>query len=138
MWQSLEEAWNEFQGYIGSLEGVNSITQIAQGAGVFRVNDLLTGNTGDPRDSTDPYTGTFMVYPPITLPNGDTADIGGMEDGVVKWYANSADGNLYLADGDILMDEDGITLVGDSSSSDPDPLNTIKWVTAFGQTVFFY
>lgn len=108
MWQSLEEAWNEFQGYIGSLEGVNSITQIAQGAGVFRVNDLLTGNTGDPRDSTDPYTGTFMVYPPITLPNGDTADIGGMYQGKPMWYGNSSTGALVTAAGNTILDARGV------------------------------
>lgn len=110
VWASLQEAYEWVMGYVGSLEGVNSITQIAQGAGVFRVNDLLTGNSGDPRDSTDPYTGTFMVYPPITLPNGDTADIGGMNAGVIQWYGNSTNGKFYTAAGEIVQDSTGIHL----------------------------
>lgn len=114
-WSTLQEAYDAFQGYIGSLEGVNSITQLAQGAGVVRIPDLLSGDTGDPRDTTNPFTGTFMVFPPITLPNGDQANIGGMNAGVIQWYGNSANGKLVAGAGSVVMDESGTTISSDGT-----------------------
>lgn len=110
MWANLQEAYDWVMGYVGSLEGVNSITQLAQGAGVVRIPDLLSGDTGDPRDSTNPYTGTFMIYPPLLLPNGDYANIGGMNAGVIQWYGNSSNGKFYTGAGAVMSDANGISI----------------------------
>lgn len=113
VWPDLATAYSDFQNFVSSLTGgVNDMSQIAQGAGVFRIPDLLSGNSGDPRDSTNPYTGTFMIYPPLTLPNGDLANIGGMNAGKIMWYGNSATGRLVAAGGNISIDYNGLVSSG--------------------------
>lgn len=70
----------------------------------------LVAGTGSPPDfeNTD-FTGTFLIYPPITLPNGDTADIGGMFQGKIMWYGNSTTGKLVAAGSQLILDFRGLT-----------------------------
>lgn len=107
-WTTLQEAYDAFQGYIGSLEGVNSITQLAQGAGVVRIPDLLSGNSGDPRDSGNPYTGVAMLFPVVTI-NGVDYRLVGMNAGTLK-FGLGANGTGYFGGGVDYLDENGITI----------------------------
>jgi hypothetical protein len=87
---------------------------------------IVAGTGSDPDADSTTFTGTFLLHPPIILPNGDTADIGGMAAGVVQWYGNSANGKFYTGAGAVVFDEDGISIL---VSAAEDAANTIKFVT---------
>lgn len=72
---------------------------------------LIAGSGIDPDLENTDFTGTFLLFPPITLPNGDTADIGGMNAGTIKWYGRSSDGTLVAGGGNVTLDENGIRLI---------------------------
>lgn len=71
---------------------------------------IISGTGTDPDAASTTFTGTFLIYPPITLPNGDYANVGGMNAGVIQWYGNSTNGKYYTGAGAVLLDTSGITI----------------------------
>lgn len=69
---------------------------------------IVAGTGQDPDVSSTNFTGTFLLYPPILLPNGDYANIGGMYQGKIMWYGNSTTGKLSVAGGNITLSSLGI------------------------------
>ena len=58
--------------------------------------------------------------------------IGGYNSSAAQWYANT-DGKLYAGQGDVVLDEDGITIEAASTLGDQ---NYIKWITASLSEIF--
>jgi hypothetical protein len=60
--------------------------------------------------------------------DGGIGRIGGFNSGAAQWYADT-DGKLYAGQGDVILDEDGITIIAAPSIN---TRNELKWVTSGG------
>jgi hypothetical protein len=86
------------------------------------------------------YQGTSTFSSPTTglkiWNDSGIGRIGGYNAGTLQWYANT-DGKLYAGGGNVVLDSTGIKVISDSGSSDPDPLNSIKFYeSGFGTLIF--
>lgn len=107
----LRQAVEQINYRLNAGAGVNNIYQFAEGGGVLRVPDMLSGNSGDPRDATNPFTGTSILYPPLAV-GSKNYNFVGMNNGKLQVGISSDDGTLYGAGGLFLTDADGIKYNG--------------------------
>jgi hypothetical protein len=86
------------------------------------------------------YQGTGTFASPTTglkiWRDSSIGRIAGYNSGTAQWYANT-DGKLYAGGGNVQLDQNGIRIISDSSSSNPDPGNAINFhQAAFGTRIF--
>ena len=110
------------------------------GAGVTNIDggniqaDTITTTqlTADAIDSMTVTGATIRTAASGARIEMNTARIFGTDGATVQWEAATADGKFTAGGGDVILDEDGITLIAGSFLSTQ---NILKWVTSGGTTV---
>ncbi len=105
----------------------NVIVLAADGSSYFD-RPMTLGTTGGI------WQGTGSFATPTTglkiWRDGDVGRIGGYNAGVLQWYANN-DGKLYAASGDVVIDENGLSLTAGTIWH---PRTSIEWIPINGTT----
>jgi hypothetical protein len=88
-----------------------TLGEITPDMGEIRSGAFICGE-GDPYSEGDPFTGCAMAYPPITMPNGDLANILGANAGSPEFWLSALDGTAVFAGGAARLDRNGGQVTG--------------------------
>lgn len=91
---------------------VRQLSDLSEDLGVVYTGNFIAG-IGDPFDQVNGlFTGTAMVYPPITI-GSDDYNIFGQNLGILEFGISATDGRAYFAAGAGIIDHTGIILRAD-------------------------
>ena len=100
---------------VRSLENKNasavSLDEISDDLGIIKAGALLCGD-GDPFDADGGFTGVVMTAPALDLPNGERANLVGMNAGQPEFWLDAATGEGVFGGGAARMNSNGGTVTG--------------------------
>jgi hypothetical protein len=100
---------------------VNGVSDISERMGLFQAGEFRAGNSVEPGLG---FSGVRMGYPAFTY-NSELWNLVGVNDDVLQFGLNAADGKAYFAGGTSVIDSDGIHLRSEAFPS----VNVLDWIS---------
>lgn len=132
---NLVEVVKELRRRVAELElkSVRALTlsDLAGDLGTLHAGAFVAGDSQDPREDGNTFSGVAMLYPPILI-DGVLYNIVGMDGGTLQFGLAATDGKVYAGGGVVVMDETGIYIVVTSVLANN---RSYKFKTASGDVI---
>ena len=108
---------------------LTGLSDITEKLGLIKSGEFRVGNSKLPGDG---FTGMRMGYPGFVY-EGETWHLAGLNSDALQVGIRATDGKLLAGAGAVVLDEDGITMIGGTGGQDDQ--STIEWVNAGGDSL---
>lgn len=96
----------------GQIVIVTGLSELSEDLGMVMAGEFRAGNRQAPSQG---FSGMRMAYPALTY-NSELWNLVGVNNDVLQFGVNAANGKLYAGGGSVIMDAEGLYIVGEGSS----------------------